>query len=227
MADGEIEVSVQADGVDDAAGELSGDGGGGGGEAAAAGGGAAGGGRSFQIGKLLTKLATLLVFLGPILDVLGVISGIMEAFMAPVAVMLLRLLQPLIRLMLWILPYYLDFMEYINDGLDLLMNPLSLLSLLVTGIFKVVNWIDGLDFSSWFENLPQNLADALISALPGFDSNPTSQGGGDTPGLIDILGDAVNDTVGPTPFPPVNIAINGGIDAFVETVTNDQNVSLP
>lgn len=114
MADGEVEVSVRADGVEDAAGEFDQAAGpGGGGDGITGGGG--GGGKAGTAGKLLARIATLLVFLGPILDVLGSVSGLLTAFVAPLAVMLQRLLQPVLRGMLKLLPKWIAFTDTVSS----------------------------------------------------------------------------------------------------------------
>lgn len=137
MADGEIEVSVRAEGVDEAAGELGADG------DRPSMGRQRDSGR-MDMGKLLAKIAGLLVFLGPILDILGVVSSVLTAFVAPLAVTLLRLLTPLLRGLLLILPLWTALFERINDGLDLIFNPLQLLLGIVQLIARGVDAAEGL-----------------------------------------------------------------------------------
>jgi len=117
MSDREVEVTVQAEGVDDAAGELGGDAVAEGPAVGAPGGGGdgGGGGRSGRFGKLLTRLLGLLAFLGPILDVLGTVSKVLTAFVAPVAVLLFRLLTPALRLLLAALPLFFDFIDVLTE----------------------------------------------------------------------------------------------------------------
>jgi len=152
MADGEINVAVQAEGVDDAAGELGGDGGGGGGGDAAGGlggGGGGGGGKKGlgSLGKILTKIAALLVFLGPILDVLGTVTKVLTAFVAPLAVMLLRLLSPVMKILIKALPAWLNFMEDVNNGIEKIQEgggfAMLIATLITKGIFTAigVGWL--------------------------------------------------------------------------------------
>ena len=135
MPDGEVNVSVRAEGVDDAAGELdgaaaagAGDDGGGGGL-----GGVSGSGKSSEIGKLLTRIAALVVFLGPILDVLGSITNVLTAFVAPLAVMLMRLLQPVLGFMIKLLPMWLS----LTDTVDSMIENLSVLGK-VAGLLGII-----------------------------------------------------------------------------------------
>lgn len=102
-SDGEINVSVNAEGADDAVGELGGDAGGGvpgGGGLGGGGGGGGGKGGGGKFGKLLSRIAGLLAFLGPILKVLGVVAKVLEAFVAPLAIVLLRLLRPVLQILI-------------------------------------------------------------------------------------------------------------------------------
>jgi len=118
-ANGEISVAVQAEGVDDATGELGGEGmgGGPGGGGLGGGDGDGGGGRGKggALRKLLVRIAALLAFLGPLLDAVKPITAVMTAFVAPLASVLLRLLQPVLRFMLQLLPGWFNFIGEVNS----------------------------------------------------------------------------------------------------------------
>jgi hypothetical protein len=129
-SDGEINVSVQAEGTADAAGELGGDAGGLPGGGGDGGGGDGGGGRSGRFGQLLKRLATVIAFLGPILNVIGAISKVLEAFVAPVAVLLLRLLQPVLVFFLRLLPPFLGLIDTVGAVIENL-NALEKISTLI------------------------------------------------------------------------------------------------
>jgi len=109
----DVEIAVQAEGVEDAVGEVP-PGEAGGGEAAGpmGGGGGAGGGK---LGKLLGILAAVLAFSEDIFKIVGVVSSILRAFLAPVAVLLLRLLSPVLREMIKVLPKWFQMANDINE----------------------------------------------------------------------------------------------------------------
>ena len=114
MSDREVQVSVQAEGVDDAAGELGGEAATGGGVGVGApGGGGGGGGRGGGlkgalaggiIGGLLSQLKSVTNILEPILAVLN-------AFLAPISLVVMRLLQPVLRQFIQLLPAWIDFVN--------------------------------------------------------------------------------------------------------------------
>jgi len=129
-ADGEIEVAVKAEGADDAADELAE-----GAEAAPTPGGGEGGGglrqslRGGVIGGLLASLA------GPILDVLEPISDLLNAFLAPVAIMLLRLFQPILRELIQFLPQWISWVDKTGS----LLEHLGALGKIATAVLAVVS----------------------------------------------------------------------------------------
>jgi hypothetical protein len=111
MSDREVEVSVQAEGVDDAAGELGGEtaAGGGVGVGVPGDGGGRGGGLKGAlaggiIGGLLSQLKSVTNILEPILAVLN-------AFLAPISLVVMRLLQPVLRQFIKLLPAWLNFVN--------------------------------------------------------------------------------------------------------------------
>lgn len=113
---GDIEIAVSAEGVDEAAADLGGDG---------DGGGPPGGGGQDGQGGLRGNLRSgaiagaLISALGPLLDVVSPILQVLNAFLAPVATMLLRLLAPVLRVLLTrVLPVWLGFMDFVDSALS-------------------------------------------------------------------------------------------------------------
>ena len=234
MADGEIEVSVRADGVDDAAGELGGDGGASGRGGMGGDGRGRSGGQQNTFTKLLTRIAGLIVFLGPILDAIGVITNILTAFVAPVAVVLLRLLQPLIRLLLFVLPIWFEFVGFLDmvvQEVNELRNRFIDTLLELLGISDPIEAVrDGIDtlkdtfndardrlgnILDTLRNLPSNIADRLPSA-------------GDVGGRArDSISDALLGGEDSRRRQAVNIGIGGGLEPFIDRVTRDGSVDFP
>lgn len=107
-ADGEIEIAVRAEGVDDAAaelGEADGDGRGGPPRGDGGGDGLRQAFRGGLIGGLLSQA------IGPLLDTLDPILKILQAFLAPLATLLLRLLSPVLRFLIQLLPAWMWFID--------------------------------------------------------------------------------------------------------------------
>ena len=153
MADGEIEVNVSADGVDEAAEEFTGEMGegsmtGGDGDDGSGLGDAIGGG---IVGGLVASL------LGPLLDTLTPLTQIAQAFLAPVSAMLLRLLTPVLRSLIQLLPVWLDFLDAVEPYLEPLAALLTDLS---------TAFMDGVDFLAE-ELSTQSLLDRVITILGG------------------------------------------------------------
>jgi len=251
MADGEIAVSVQAEGTEDAVGEMGGGPEvGGGGDAPDGGGGGGGGGR---FGKLLSRIATLLVFLGPILDVLGAVANVITAFVAPMAVMLLRILQPVMVLLLKILPFWLSFMSFVNDLIPQIysrigevLNPLMFLGAILSvaqrlrglmgdlksrlgaardRIGDVVAGIMGLPgrIRTFIEQLPGQIASELGSLGPDLSSV-----GGPIGALRERFQQATGgDSGGGVGRQAVNLVISGGLSPFIEQIEQNGSVDFP
>jgi hypothetical protein len=255
MSDREVEVTVQAEGVDDAAGELGGDAVAEGPAVGAPGGGGdgGGGGRSGRFGKLLTRLLGLLAFLGPILDVLGTVSKVLTAFVAPVAVLLFRLLTPALRLLLAALPLFFDFIDVLTElvgnfqawvlgavrtatqeGVAALipelpsLNPTDLASRLGQLYFSASqDIIQGLSarFGDQLAQLPSDIGAAVARRLPNL---PSIGGGGDDGGLFDRFspfdrGDSGDGGDGGGAV----VNLEGGLDAFVNRITKDKSLDFP
>jgi len=228
MADGEIEVSVKADGVDDAAGELGGDGSGSSRDRQGA---AAGRG---EIGKLLVRIAGLLAVLGPILDVVSVVSKVMEAFVAPLAVILLRLLQPVLRFLLFVLPLWIEFAKLIDSVVELLISIqmrvmlwlariygfIALFEAMVEALRTARDWLgdsrDRLnDMLTALQNLPSNIAAAIPS--PGDVSS----------GLRERASNQLLGGDDSRRRQAVNIGISGGLEPLIDRITRDGSVDFP
>lgn len=253
-SDGEVEVSVRAEGVDEAAGEIGGDAGGIPGGGGRDGDGGAGGRGSGKFGKLLTRIAGLLAFLGPILNVLGVVSNVVEAFVAPLAILLLRLLQPALVKLLSVLPVWFDIVEFIGDVaervgplagilgvagflLSVLQNADGKLGGIKTDISDLLDDIRSLpgDIVNSLENgtLDTDIGNAVVGALP--DSIVPEGAGGDVETTDNQeaairgaeVGTDVAGALGVLPGgPAVNIALEGGLDALVERIDRDPNKDI-
>jgi len=249
MADGEINVAVQAEGVDEAAGELGGDGAGAaeaeemagqdGGDGAGAvevaemgggdGGDGDGGGGGGRFGQLLARIATLLVFLGPILDVLGAVSKVLTAFVAPLAVLLMRLLAPVLRIMIKVLPVWFAIMdvldsalkEFINLRTEMVARMLEFLGIRnpIESILGIINGVQ-----TGIDNLPTNLSNKLADVLPGVDSGERVREAfaASEPERGGFIGSQLAGPAGAA----VGVAIEGGLGAFVENVNRDENVNV-
>ena len=245
MADGEIELRVNADGVEDAAGELDE-------TATEPGGGADGGGRrgggvggaGGRMVRLLGAIAGLLALIEPVLDVLGVVSNILKAFVAPLAVVLLRALQPVLRLLLELLPGWINWVNE-NEGmlteLTRMAVPLiTILPLIKQGIIRAKNFLQKLPgridtlkqdlkdkLSSLItdvQNLPGDIGSEIAERLPG-DFSDTGSGvasglRGNPPGADATAGERAGGALGTL------IRISGGLTPLIDTITRDGNVDL-
>lgn len=235
-ADGEIEVSVKAEGVDDAAEELSdGDASGGGG---AGGGGGDGGLRGSLRAGIVAGLVTSLA--GPLLETLDPILDLLHAFLAPVAGLMLRLMQPFLRFMLTkILPMWVNWLDFGPDALEnirgaiaglLLGGPLMIIPSLLEALDKttngmlssVVSKIKSLPGDLWskMKQLPGQIGQALARRLPNV--NPLGDGG-DSGGFDPTDNPVTNygERIG------TEIRLSGGLDAFVDRVETESGVDFP
>ena len=229
MADGEIEVSVRADGVDDAAGELGGEGG----DISRDRQGGAAAGRG-ELNKLLTRIVGLLAFLGPILEVVNAVSKVLTAFVAPLAVILLRLLQPTLRFLLFVLPLWIEFAALIDHVVELLISLQMRVTMWLARILGFTDlfefMIDALqtardrlgDMRDWLSdifdslvNLPGNIADRIPS--PGDVGSDLRQRASDR-----LLGGDDSRR-----RQAVNIGISGGLEPLIDTITRDGSVDFP
>jgi hypothetical protein len=207
---------------------MGGDGGGGvpGGGDGGDGGGGGGGGR---FGKLLSRVAAILAFLGPILKVIGVISDVVEAFVAPLAILLLRLLQPVLVAFLRILPIWLDINDAIIsviDGIMMLVTTFARSTGLLDSIKLALNGIETLlektkDFIGTIKDrIPKNFGPDTGVVEAETSTEQAAVQGAETG--LDALG-----ALGITPGGPlVNIALKGGLDALVDRGDRDKNVNF-
>jgi len=141
-ANGEIEIAVTAEGADQAAQELAGDGEEGGGPPL--GGGDDGGGGLRGNLKAGAIAGVLLSLLGPLLDVLNPIMKVLQAFLAPLATFLMRLLQPVLRVLLTkVLPAWLSFIRIANRGIP------QLVSLLTSVPGRIWDFVSALPGQIW------------------------------------------------------------------------------
>jgi len=148
-ADGEVQVQVSAEGVDDAAEEL-GDAGGEGG-VGGAGGGGGGEGPSGLRGSLKAGLyAGLLTSVaGPLLEVLDPILSVLQAFLAPIAALALRLLSPVLRFLLTkILPVWFKWLnvsdgllKFIGAGIAVLLSPILLIAAQAVLLYAAIQFV--------------------------------------------------------------------------------------
>ena len=122
------------------------------------------------VGGLLASLDSIVSIMEPILKILN-------AFLAPVAVLLLRLLQPLMRFLLTqILPAWLGFMAVVNDWISKL-SGLAKVAILVGAILAGI-----LALSVGITALPGLIAAAIL-------------GGATIAGIIDAVNDLPGDIV--------------------------------
>jgi hypothetical protein len=230
-ADGEIEVAVKAEGTDDAADELAE-----GSETQNRQGGLRQSMRGGFIGGLVGSL------LGPLIDILNPMADLLKAYLAPVAIMLLRLMQPFLRMAIRFLPRWLSITEDIGDrieqlstldkllGLLAMVSPIGLMlavlrvvqkgvASLAKDIWAFMKRLPGMIWSR-LQQLPALIATEISKRLPNLP------GGGD--------GGLFGDVLGGDPFggngggggggTVVNIA--GGLASFVERVERSQDIDF-
>jgi len=229
MAD--VEIAVQAEGVEDAVGEVPpGEAPAGGEEGGLVGGGGGGGAGGGKLGKILGILATVLVAAEDIFKVVGVVSSILRAFLAPVAVLLLRLLQPTMRMLLSALPLWYDVVGFISDVAEKV-NPLfGILGFLGT----LVGSLAGEPLSELLSGFKEKMSDALAGLaedIGGAVANkiPTiGDGDGDGPTTAERAGAAA---VGGNLAGPVgaigSVVLQGGLSTFVDRVEQDSGIETP
>ena len=229
MTDGEINVSVKADGVDDAAGELSGETG----DTSRDRQGGAAGGRG-EFGKLFAKIVGLLAFLGPILEVVNVVSKVMTAFVAPLAVILLRLLQPTLRFLLFVLPLWIEFAMLIDRVVELLISLQMRVTLWLARIFGFTAlfeaMIDALQTArDWLgdnRDWLSNIYDSIVN-LPGNIADRIPSAGDVGSGLQQRASDRLLGGDDSRRRQAVNIGIGGGLEPFIDRLTRNGSVDFP
>lgn len=167
-SDGEINIQVNAEGSEDAAAELAeGDDGGG------PPGGGGGGGQGLRGNLRAGAIAgALLSAVGPLIDVLDPILKVLQAFLAPVAVLLMRLLQPVLRFLISkVLPAWLDFTANQVPTLLALIGGLPYIIAKQTwGFLKSIPGMTWRAFKSgagWLTSAPAALGTAIWSKFAG------------------------------------------------------------
>lgn len=169
-ADGEITVAVKAEGVDDAAAEVSdADGDGGGSIAQAAGGGGDGGGGGLRGGlKRGGLIGGLAALVGPLLDVLEPVLAVLKAFLAPIQLAMLRIVTPALRKLLKVLPVWFRLVDQIeqlrNNVIDGLSNLLQAYVQFLTGLPGRI-WRAFKAGASWLVNGATAIGGAVWSAI--------------------------------------------------------------
>lgn len=235
--DGDIEISVRAEGAEDAAGDLAEQGGGGGGDGGSL---ASRAGRAGTIGLILASL------LGPLLNLLDPMLKILQAALAPLAVMLLRLLQPVLRFLIQLLPAW---MSFIDDLPDLVDDVITFIQSLPRRIWAFLSSLPGMIWrafktgASWLaegasnigtevwnaiktkfndlvrfvKTLPTKLGQRIASVVPGVDLNGDDGGVGSA-----AAGLATNENV----RQGTRVILRGGVESFVESVERETGVDL-
>jgi len=163
-ADGEIEVAVRAEGADDAADKLAE------GVEAPEDGAAGGGiGSALKRGGIVGAIAALA---RPLLELLQPLVDIAKAFLAPMAVMLLRLFSPVLRGLIRLLPRWINFIDTVTP---VLLKARDLLLSLPGRLWSFVSALPGMIWSafssgaSWLANGAQAIGQAVwsfVSSLP-------------------------------------------------------------
>lgn len=177
MSSGEVTVAVRAEGADEAAAELAegaspdvsaGDGDGEETEVSSGGGIGDMLGRLGGIGKLLGIVVALISALGPLVKLIEGVFDILSAFLAPLAMMLIRLFQPVLRLMIQLLPAWFAFMDFVDD---LLSMAIEFLSSLPGRIWSFMRDLPGMiwsaisDGASWLADGAESIGSAVWSAI--------------------------------------------------------------
>jgi hypothetical protein len=159
MSDREVEVSVQAEGVDDAAGELSGESMAEGPEVTGAGGQRQGSLASSLKGGII---AGLLIQLKSVTNILEPILSVLNAFLAPIGLIVQRLLQPVLRQWLKLLPLWFKLIDkFPAEAIGKVLGVLA--GVVVTALQALLRaYIRGADFLA--ELLPS--VDELSSLIP-------------------------------------------------------------
>ena len=251
MSDGEVSVSVRAEGVEDAAGEMDPD-------AAAATGGEGGpmgqvSQDTSRIVKVLGVIAAVIAIFEDVLDLVTVVANILRAFVAPLAVILMRLFQPVLRILLQLLPAWMSFIDE-NEGQ---------FATLLAGLVPWVMWIpsvvdaargmwdtlkgvpgrigeyiddardrvgdvaDGVKdlpsrIWSFMERLPGLIGDAVSDVLPDLPGTGAADTARDTGRRFDeATGGRLSDAR------DTIINIGGGLTPFVEEITQNGSIDFP
>lgn len=165
MADGEVDVKVQAEGVDETSQELAEGEGGVGGVGAGGARGEGGLGRALKGGIFLAALKLILGMLPGLMEGLNAIFSILKAFLAPIGVMLLRLLTPFLRFaMTRLLPSWMSFM----------MDTMPLIERVANGIEAGLSMYDGIMAYIW--SLPGRIWSAIVGGASWLSNGASAIG---------------------------------------------------
>jgi len=247
-ADGEIEVAVRAQGVDEAAADLGDVGGGGGGDGTQAvapeGDGGGAGGEAIAggiVGGLVSQL------LGPLLEVLDPVLNILSAFLVPVAALLLRLLSPVLRFLIQRLPGFIDFVTNDLPGIlrslpGLIWDFFTSLPRLIKDVIQgFINYIVSGELASdireAFNELANFIQNQLVPQLAAAITDVLPEGTGPEDFLIPPLGPVSPPGTGNNPLGQLfdslsgstNVAVNleGGLGEFVTNAQRNLDVDIP
>lgn len=225
MSNREVEVSVQAEGVDEATGELAGE------DAAAGGGGGGGdGGRSGLRGALRGGLiGGLLSQVSSITAVLQTILGLVNAFIAPFAIMGLRLIAPVMRRLLGVLPQWTQFLNQpLEKQLEQLLLRVSTAAQILLTVVVAIRAV-----RDFVQSLPSRLDDVLdVSvdvSLPDFGIFGSGDDGAPPGSGVGSIGRGQRGGSQPTTDGLFNgplVELGGGLGAFVDRVQNNGSVDF-
>ena len=255
MADGEVSVSVRAEGVEDAAGEMDPDaaaatrGGGGGDDPLAA-----TAANTTRMVKLLAVLGAIFAVFNDVLEIFATVSAILQAFVAPLAVILMRLFQPVLRILLELLPAWMSFIDE-NEGqfatlLAGLMPWLVLIPSIVDAVRglwetlkatpdRIGGFIDGVrdrlgDVASAIRSLPSRIW-SFMERLPALigsavaDRLPDLPGTGGARRTTQRAADRVDEATGGRLSDARDTIINigGGLTPFIDSITQNGSIDFP
>lgn len=228
---GELNITVQSEGTDEAADNIQeateGEDGGGllSGLSAPAGGGGGGGALGSLLGTLggmstammgilgaVGIIAALLASLKPIQKMIGALFKIVSAFVAPLAVMLMRLLSPVLGFLLRLLPIWMDFLSDPQGAIE-----------------NAIAWLRGTLF-----DMADHLVSSLISQLPDWLTEPFGGGDGGTSAFDperSIMNperrrEILNDPSNTQGNEGTSINIFGGLESFIERITKDETTTV-
>ena len=252
-SDGEVSVAVRAEGVEVAAGEMDPD-------AAAATGGESGGpmGQVSQdttrIVKILGVIAAVIAIFEDVLDLVTVVANILRAFVAPLAIILMRLFQPVLRILLQLLPAWMSFIDENEGQFATLLAGLmpwlvwipsivdavrGLWAFMTTLPDRIGGFINGVrdrlgDVASSIRSLPARIW-SFMERLPGLigsavaDRLPDLPGTGGARDTTRRAADRVDEATGGRLSDARDTIINigGGLTPFIDSITQNGSIDFP
>ena len=242
-ADGEIQIAVRSEGVEDAAGEFGGDTAGGGGPGGTGGGGATAEGiqstasSTKRMAGLLGAIAALLTVIEPIMRVLGVVSNVLQAFVAPLAMVLMRLLQPALRWLLQLLPGWLNWIEENEGKIDAVIAQIYTLGALLVPILELV-WGGIQTLVSLFtpsgeaeDGVTRQFGSRVVGPTPNVPGAGRATDTRESSGILEgLLQDFLDSSPGfgedsqNAQSSPIQIVFAGGTGTLLETVETNPNL---